>query len=145
MIIASGVAGAIIYHEDLTGDYVKRIATVNIPMVFIDRDSKDKNISGVLVDDKLGATMAVDHLIKLGHKRIGYIHGNETGDDKHRFQGYKEMMEKNNLPIDEDIILCVQCYQVESNFLMLCFVPMMKWHGDVFRHYRTLELRFLKM
>ena len=22
---------------------------------------------------------------------------------------------------------------------------MMKWHGDVFRHYRTLELRFLKM
>jgi len=105
MIIASGVAGAIIYHEDLTGDYVKRIATVNIPMVFIDRDSKDKNISGVLVDDKLGATMAVDHLIKLGHKRIGYIHGNETGDDKHRFQGYKEMMEKNNLPIDEDIIL----------------------------------------
>lgn len=23
MIIASGVAGAIIYHEDLTGDYVK--------------------------------------------------------------------------------------------------------------------------
>ena len=75
MIIASGVAGAIIYHEDLTGDYVKRIATVNIPMVFIDRDSKDKNISGVLVDDK------------------------------HRFQGYKEMMEKNNLPIDEDIIL----------------------------------------
>lgn len=26
MIIASGVAGAIIYHEDLTGDYVKRIA-----------------------------------------------------------------------------------------------------------------------
>ena len=105
MIIASGVAGVIIYHEDLTGDYVKRIATVNIPMVFIDRDSKDKNISGVLVDDKLGATMAVDHLIKLGHKRIGYIHGNETGDDKHRFQGYKEMMEKNNLPIDEDIIL----------------------------------------
>ena len=87
MIIASGVAGAIIYHEDLTGDYVKRIATVNIPMVFIDRDSKGKNISGVLVDDKLGATMAVDHLIKLGHKRIGYIHGNETGDDKHRYPG----------------------------------------------------------
>ena len=35
MIIVSGVAGAIIYHEDLTGDYVKRIATVNIPMVFM--------------------------------------------------------------------------------------------------------------
>jgi LacI family purine nucleotide synthesis repressor len=105
MIIASGVAGAIIYHEDLTGDYVKRIATVNIPMVFIDRESKGKNISGVLVDDKLGASMAVDHLIKLGHKRIGYMHGNQTGDDNHRYQGYVEMMEKNNLPIDENIIL----------------------------------------
>ena len=105
MIIASGVAGAIIYHEDLTGDYVKRIATVNIPMVFIDRDSKGKNVSGVLSDDKLGASMAVDHLIKLGHKRIGYMHGNESGDDTHRYQGYVEMMQKNGLPIDEDIIL----------------------------------------
>ena len=104
MIIASGVAGAIIYHEDLTGDYVKRIATVNIPMVFLDRASKGRNISGVLSDDKLGATMA-DHLIKLGHKRIGYMHGNESGDDKHRYEGYVEMMEKNNLPIDENIVL----------------------------------------
>lgn len=29
--------------------------------------------------------MAVDHLIKLGHKRIGYMHGNESGDDEHRY------------------------------------------------------------
>ena len=92
MIIASGVAGAIIYHEDLTGDYVKRIATVNIPMVFIDRNCKGKNISGVFVDDKLGASMAVDHLIKLGHKRIGYMHGNESGDDEHRYAGYEESL-----------------------------------------------------
>jgi LacI family purine nucleotide synthesis repressor len=49
--------------------------------------------------------MAVDHLIKLGHKRIGYMHGNDSGDDKHRFQGYLEMMQKNNLSIDENIIL----------------------------------------
>ena len=105
MIIASGVAGAIIYHEDLTGDYVKRIATVNIPMVFIDRDSKGKNISGVLVDDKLGASMAIDYLLKLGHKRVGYMHGKDTGDDRHRYQGYVEIMQKHNLPIDEDIVL----------------------------------------
>lgn len=105
MIIASGVAGAIIYHEDLTGDYVKRIATVNIPMVFIDRNTKGKNISGVLADDRLGASMAVDHLIKLGHKRIGYMHGNDAHDNYNRFEGYKEMMEKNNLPVDEDLIL----------------------------------------
>ena len=98
MIIASGVAGAIIYHEDLTGDYVKRIATVNIPIVF--------------VDDKLGASMAVDHLIKLGHKRIGYMHGNESGDDEHRYAGYAEMMEKNNLPIDKE--LEVRGYYEES-------------------------------
>ena len=112
MIIASGVAGAIIYHEDLTGDYVKRIATVNIPMVFIDRNCKGKNISGVFVDDKLGASMAVDHLIKLGHKRIGYMHGNESGDDEHRYAGYVEMMEKNNLPIDKE--LEVRGYYEES-------------------------------
>ena len=42
MIIASGVAGAIIYHEDLTGDYVKRIATVNIPMVLLTETVKTK-------------------------------------------------------------------------------------------------------
>lgn len=112
MIIASGVAGAIIYHEDLDGDYVKRIATVNIPMVFIDRNCKGKNISGVFVDDKLGASMAVEHLIKLGHKRIGYMHGNDSGDDRHRFEGYVEIMEKHHLPIDKD--LEVRGYYEES-------------------------------
>lgn len=105
MIIASGVAGAIIYHEDLTGDYVKRIATVNIPMVFIDRDSKGKNVSGVLSDDQLGAAMAVDYLITLGHKRIGYMHGNESGDDRNRYAGYVDTMNKNGLAVDEDIVL----------------------------------------
>ncbi len=105
MIIASGVAGAIVYHEELTGEYVNRIATVNIPMVFIDRNAKGKNISSVFVDDRLGASMAVDYLIKLGHKRIGYMHGNDSGDDRNRYQGYVDMMNKNHLPIDEDIVV----------------------------------------
>ena len=67
------------------------------------------------------------------------------------------MWEKNNLPIDEDIIL--RGYYEEAlaysemrsivssgiNVPDAMFCANDERHGDVFRHYRTLELRFLKM
>lgn len=92
--------------------------------------------------------MAVDHLIKLGHKRIGYMHGNESGDDEHRYAGYAEMMEKNNLPIDKE--LEVRGYYEESlaysemrslftkgiDIPDAMFCANDEWHGALFRHFR---------
>lgn len=63
--------------------------------------------SSITMDDRLAAMEMTQHLIKLGHKRIGHIYG----DSSHvatllRRQGYEEALMRAGLgPIDDDIIL----------------------------------------
>lgn len=105
MILSSGVEGAIIMNESLSDDYIERIARTHMPMVFIDRKQSGEHISSVTVDNYSGAFMGVEYLVKQGHRRIGYIHGIESIDDSERFRGYLEVLEKYNLPVEEDLIL----------------------------------------
>ncbi len=70
----------------------------------------DGDISQVLCDAVQGISLAVDHLVQLGHKRIGFI--GETNRDQallneHRFSAFQQTMLKHNLPVEE-------CYVVES-------------------------------
>jgi len=105
MIVSSGVEGAIIMNECLNDEYIERIARTRMPMVFIDRNQSGERISSVTVDNYNGAELAVEYLVKQGHRRIGYIHGINNIDDQERFRAYKDVLHKYNLPVEEELIL----------------------------------------
>ncbi|WMJ86380.1 LacI family DNA-binding transcriptional regulator [Anaerocolumna sp. MB42-C2] len=105
MILSSGVEGAIILNERLTNEYIDRITEKKMPVVFIDREFSGDHISSVIINNSEGAALAVEYLIKQGHRRIGYIHGIENYDDEARFRAYVGVLEKYSLPIDQSIIL----------------------------------------
>ena len=105
MIISSGVEGAIVLNERLHKEYVDRIAMTKLPIVFIDREFAGECMSSVMIDNTMGAALAVEYLIKQGHRRIGYIHGIQNFDDEARYQAYLNVMKKYGLPLDERIIL----------------------------------------
>lgn len=105
MIISSGVEGAIVMNDQLNNEYIDRIAQQNLPIVFIDREYAGERMSGVVIDHKEGATLAMEYLVKQGHRRIGYIHGIDNSDDDARYQSYLNVMSKYKLPLDENIIL----------------------------------------
>lgn len=105
MIISSGVEGAIVLNESLHDEYIDRIALTKMPIVFIDRDYAGNRMSSVVINNAEGATMAMEYLIKQGHRRIGYIHGIYNSDDDARFQAYENVMKKYALPIDNSIIM----------------------------------------
>jgi DNA-binding LacI/PurR family transcriptional regulator len=47
----------------------------------------------VVVDDRHGASLAVEHLVKLGHRRIAYINGPHDWDaSKERLTGYQDVL-----------------------------------------------------
>ena len=69
----------------IADEYMERLEKINMPMVFIDREYKSEKISSVVIDNDYGVTQAVEYLIKLGHRRIGYVHGVENFDEKARF------------------------------------------------------------
>ena len=83
-------------------DFVAR----NIPVVFIDRRVKNlKNSHSVLLNNVKGAFLATEHLLSLGHRRIGIINGRRnvsTGQD--RLTGYLNALKQYHVPVNEDLI-----------------------------------------
>ncbi len=65
------------------------------------------NIPYIDIDNLKGAESAVNHLVKLGHKRIAAISNAPLNysSSKERINGYKNVLERNDLPVDEDLIL----------------------------------------
>ncbi len=105
IITSSGVEGAIVLNEQLHNEYIDRIARTKLPIVFIDREYCRERMSSVMIDNTLGATLAMEFLIKQGHRRIGYIHGINNFDDRARYLAYQKVLEKYGIPIDDNIIL----------------------------------------
>lgn len=105
MIVSSGVEGALIMNESLENEHIKRIAKTNLPMVFLDREQEGEYISSVIADNYTGARQMMEYLVKQGHRHIGYIHGIECTDNRERYQAYLDVLQKYELPFEQDVIL----------------------------------------
>lgn len=55
----------------------------NLPAVLVNRAEERRRLSAVVSDDALGMQLAVDHLVALGHRRIGHLAGPETVSTGH--------------------------------------------------------------
>lgn len=92
-IIIAGKIGA---------SWISYIRERNIPVVLIDYDLPRLNVSSVMMDNKTGSRLIVEHLHKGGHTKIGFI----GGDIQHpsiaeRYDGYRLAMEELKLPIQD--------------------------------------------
>lgn len=65
----------------------------------------DVNFPAVMVDNISGASQAVQHLIDLGHTRIGFIGwANSSTTATDRLSGYKSALAQNRCRFDEDLV-----------------------------------------
>lgn len=81
------------------------LGKANKPGVFVHRLFGTPIHNSVVPDDFYGASLAVDHLIRLGHRSIAYISGLETWhNSKERLEGYKATLEKHGIPFTDDWI-----------------------------------------
>ena len=106
-LLSMRVDGLIISITQETKDVsiFQRALKLNVPIVFIDRVPNLKDVPAVTVDDKGGASSAVENFVNEGIKNIGHIGGYQhVNIGKARFQGFAEAMKKNNIPINENWI-----------------------------------------
>jgi len=76
----------------------------DFPIVLID-GNVGPAINSVEINSYNGAFAACEHLIKLGHKRIGVISGPlEYKEVQDRIDGYKDALEKHGLPFDKKLL-----------------------------------------
>ncbi len=77
----------------------------NKPHMFVHRIFGSPIRNSVVPDDHYGATLAVRHLISLGHRRTGYINGPENWhNSRARYVGYKDELENHNIQFDPELV-----------------------------------------
>lgn len=77
----------------------------NKPHVFVHRLFGSPIKNSVVPDDYYGAGLATGHLIRLGHRRIGYINGPENWHTcRARLRGYQDTLASHHLPFDVSLV-----------------------------------------
>lgn len=102
---AESVDGIILPPIDDRDSAVLRLAEAGMPIVSVDRSLANGAIDTVEVDNRQGAFEAVDHLLRLGHRRVAMIAGRQNvSTSRDRRLGYEEALAAHNLPVRPDYI-----------------------------------------
>lgn len=76
------------------------------PIIAVDPHLVSPNYPSVQGTNYQGGLQAMEHLLQLGHRRIGYINGRpEIASSGRRLKGYQDALKSAGIPFDED--LCV--------------------------------------
>ena len=105
-ILRSGyLDGAIVASASLDDPLISDLLRDRIPFVSVGRHP-NKPVHYVDADNVSGARMAVEHLIRLGHRRIATITGPLdmiAGQD--RLTGYRQALQARGIPVEEELIV----------------------------------------
>jgi DNA-binding LacI/PurR family transcriptional regulator len=78
----------------------------SIPTAIIGCELKTDSISSVIVDNEVGAYLAVEHLHAMGHRKIAYIRGPKAlSDSGPRWRGIRNFAKSVDLEIDPRLVV----------------------------------------
>jgi LacI family transcriptional regulator/LacI family repressor for deo operon, udp, cdd, tsx, nupC, and nupG len=86
--------------------YSSQLDQFEVPIVLINNQEEGDYLHSVAVDDVQGARLAVEHLLDLGHRRIGYIGvANRPKSNRRRLAGYQAAHQYVGITYDPELIL----------------------------------------
>ena len=104
MLRSRRVDGIIVLTGRLSDAALKATAK-HLPVVATGRSLKAPNLFCLHFDNQLGARLATQHLISLGHRRIAFIAGNaEHPDANERLKGYQSALAEAGIAFDPELI-----------------------------------------
>jgi len=78
----------------------------SVPTAIIGCELKNEQMSSVIVDNELGAQLAIEHLHSLGHRKIAIIRGPKgLVDSSPRWKGIRNFAKSKDLELDQRLIL----------------------------------------
>jgi LacI family transcriptional regulator len=118
-LYSSRVSGLIVSlaMETQKYDHFKQFVRQNIPIVFVDRITKELNSDLVVIDNTFAGFEATNHLIEQGCSRIAHIAGQQRRNVyRDRLNGYREALEKHQIIIEDELILTHNYLSFEDGF-----------------------------
>lgn len=88
------IDGAIILDETFKNEELLKYADQGHKIVVLDRELDHPNVIQVLLDNKAGATLAIDYLIEKGHRKLYVVTGPKGSyDSNQRLQAVRQAVE----------------------------------------------------
>lgn len=99
------VDGILVASSRIGSNHVDRLSQIRVPVVLINSEAEEDYdfLHSVTVDDRAGMHRAVQHLIDLGHRRIGYIGvQNRPLSNQRRQQAYVDSLKEAGIEPKEE-------------------------------------------
>jgi LacI family transcriptional regulator len=105
VLLSRQVDGVLLISTGAYKESLDLLSTYNIPVVLVDRSSQSDDVDEILTANNQGGLLATQHLLKLGHTRIGCITGPSLlTPGAERVGGYYEALKTAGIPIDERLV-----------------------------------------
>lgn len=87
--------------------FVSEMAGKARPFILVNNYSKEYDLNYVVSNYRYGAWQATQHLVRLGHRRIGFIAGglSEIQTSKDIFESFKEALTEKNIRFDARLVV----------------------------------------
>lgn len=95
---------------------LKMIGQSGVPVILLDRKFEENCVTSVLIDHEMGGYLATNHLLELGHRRIGCITG-PMGliTSRERMFGYIHALQSHEICMDSSLVVEGD-YKVDSGY-----------------------------
>ncbi len=104
-MIGHDVDGLIWVPTDASPKLLDYLHSQKTPAISIVRCVSGNELDTIVFEDFLGSQAATQHLIQLGHRRIGFIGGDVNHSSNHeRWQGYLAALKAASIPHDESLV-----------------------------------------
>ena len=124
-IVAERQIRGMIIVGQLASSYLETLASVHIPMLFLDFYDKHSGIDAVVSDNFYDSYLITDQLVMRGHKKIGFIGTvNATSSIQDRYLGYVKCLMENGLP-------CPPEWTIDDRFADGRLVPEFKFPEEM--------------
>ena len=86
--------------------YVETLRRQGMPFVMLDHSHELSGTTFVAAANRSGTRQAIDHLIELGHRRIGFITGKPAVSSAgERLAGYRDALRAADIPYDRELVV----------------------------------------
>jgi len=115
LLVQQRVQGIIISPVDEKSSQLQALRDRGVPMVFVDRVTADRDCWSVVVDDRRGGELGMEHLLDRGHSRIAFVgHPEQSSKVATRLLGARDAISKHSeSPVSLEV-LSVESWTVQG-------------------------------
>lgn len=104
MLLSKRVDGLLISTIQISDESINKLKQKDILFVAVTCKFESKDINYITGDDYYGGLLAMNYLVKLGHKKIFFLRGSEVSGGVDRLRAYKDVLAENNIELNNNLI-----------------------------------------